>query len=89
MQIYRGSSLFQATYNIKTAKQIINSTYLVSVRCSEAGGRKRARDSLDLKLVRSPFKQIQLMIQLRTASKKITDLIVIGHVLPSNPSVQI
>ena len=30
---FRGSPLFQATYNIKTEKQTINSTYLVSVRC--------------------------------------------------------
>ena len=41
---FRGSPLFQATYNIKTEKQTINSTYLVSVRCSEAGGGKKARD---------------------------------------------
>ena len=41
---FRTSPLFQATYNLKTEKQTINSTYLVSVRCSEAGGRKRARD---------------------------------------------
>ena len=44
---FRGSPLFQATYNIKTdrkKKQTINSICLVSVRCSEAGGRKRARD---------------------------------------------
>ena len=39
---FRGSPLFQATYKRKTEKQTINSTYLVSVRCSEAGGRKRA-----------------------------------------------
>ena len=43
---FRGSPLFQVTYNIKTEKQTINSTYLVSVRCSEAGGRKRSRDWL-------------------------------------------
>ena len=43
-----GSPLFQATYNITTERKTttINSTYLVSVRCSEAGGRKRARDWL-------------------------------------------
>ena len=32
-----------AMYNTKTEKQSINSTYLVSVRCSEAGGTKRAK----------------------------------------------
>ena len=34
---FQGSPLFQATYNIKTN----NSTHLVSVRCSEAGGRPK------------------------------------------------
>ena len=33
VQIFRGSPLFQATYNIKTEKQTISSTYLVSVGC--------------------------------------------------------
>ena len=33
---FRGSPLIQATYNIKTEKQTINLTYLVSVRCWEA-----------------------------------------------------
>ena len=42
---FRGSPLFQATHNRKT-ENTINSTYLASVRCSESGGRKRARDWL-------------------------------------------
>ena len=31
---FRGSPLFQATYNVKTAKQTINPTHLVSVGCA-------------------------------------------------------
>ena len=30
---FRGSALFQATYDVKTEKQTIDSTYLVSVGC--------------------------------------------------------
>ena len=41
-------ALFQATYNIKTDKQTINSTYLVSVRCSDASGRKRSTRLADV-----------------------------------------
>ena len=33
VQIFLGSPLIQATYTIKTGKQTINSTYLVSIRC--------------------------------------------------------
>ena len=40
---FRGNPLFQAQQ--KTVKP----TYLLSVRCQEAGGRKRARDCLDEK----------------------------------------
>ena len=42
---FRGSPLFQAMYNIE--KQTTDSTYLVSNRCWEAGGRKRERDWLE------------------------------------------
>ena len=35
VQIVKEALIFQATYNIKTEKQTINSTYPVSVRCSE------------------------------------------------------
>ena len=42
---FRGSPLFQATYNVKTEKQTNNLTYLASVRWSEGGGRKRPRDT--------------------------------------------
>ena len=37
---FRGSPFFRATYILNTEKQTINSNYLVSVRCSEASGRK-------------------------------------------------
>ena len=41
---FRGSLLFQATYNIKTDKQTINSTYLVSVGCGRLPeGKKHLR----------------------------------------------
>ena len=39
---FLGNPLFQATYNIKTEKQTINSTCASWIW--EAGGRKRARD---------------------------------------------
>ena len=43
---FRGSPLFQATYNIKTEKQTINSTYLVSVGCGRlAEGKGHKTDS--------------------------------------------
>ena len=51
--LFRGSPLFKATYNIKIKnkkteekKKAIKSAYLMSVRCSEAGGRKGVREWL-------------------------------------------
>ena len=44
---FLGSPLFQATYNIKAEKQIITSTYLVSVGCgrlAEGKGYERLTD---------------------------------------------
>ena len=43
---FRGSPLSKTTYNMKTEKQTIHSTYLVSSWMWKAGGRKRARDWL-------------------------------------------
>ena len=45
---FQGSPLFQATYNIKTEKQTINSFYLVSVRCGRlAEGKGHKTDSAE------------------------------------------
>ena len=42
MHIFEEVLFFQATYNNKTEKQTMDSTYLVSVGMGEAGGRKGA-----------------------------------------------
>ena len=44
--IFRGSPLFQTTYNQETEKQTINSIYPVSVGCGRlAEGKRRETDS--------------------------------------------
>ena len=57
----RGNPLFQATYNT-TQQKTVKPTYLSSVCCQEAGGRKRARDCLDEKRRRASRPLFQKLV---------------------------
>ena len=57
---FLGSPLFQATYNIKTEEQTINSTYLVSVGCGRLAEGKGHETSQSCALFLPQASHIQL-----------------------------